>query len=101
MSIRLDWLTPTTRTSGRPLQAGDLVGYALNMQVDGAPSGTALTPPAATDITYTVDVTDPGTYDFELHAIDKAGKAGASWTGKITIDDTSPISAPVVTLSLV
>lgn len=100
MSIKLDWPTPTTRTSGRPLQPGDLVGYALNMKVDGAPSFTALNPPAATDTTYTVDVTDPGTYDFEMHAIDKNQRAGASWTGVITIEDTSPISAPVVTLSL-
>ncbi len=101
MTIRLTWSAPTKHTSGRPAAAGDLTGYVLRMKVDGAPSFTQIATPAATATQFDVDVSDPGTYSFELVAGSSNGKTSAPATGGTTIADSTPLEAPVLEVKLV
>jgi hypothetical protein len=99
--IRCTWTAPTEHTSGRPAKPGDLVGYMLRMRVDGAPSFTEIAAPGPTDTSYEVDVSDPGTYEFELVARASNGSRSEAATGSVTINDSTPLRAPVLTVALV
>lgn len=101
MTIRVEWTAPTTHTSGRPVGAGDLTGYILSMRVQGAPSFSEIGRPTAADVQFDVDVTDPGTYEFQLEALASNGTTSAPGTASVTIADTSPLAAPVVTARIV
>lgn len=92
--IKLTWNTPTTHSSGRPLSAGELTSFEVEMQVSGAPSFTRIATPVASAVEFDVDVSDPGTYNFRVRAISNRGTPGVYAVGSVTIDDTSPISAP-------
>lgn len=99
--IRCTWTAPTEHTSGRPAKPGDLVGYSLFMKVDGAPTFTELAELGPTETQYEVDVSDPGTYEFQLVARSSNDKASAPATGSVTISDSTPLRAPVLTVALV
>lgn len=101
MSIKCTWTAPTKRKSGRPLDPKDIANYVLSMKVEGAPAFTVVARPAADATEFTLDVNDPGAYDFELVAIDSAGRTGDAATGSITIADTTAPGAPTLTVELV
>lgn len=94
MSIKCKWKAPLKRQSGRALTTGEIASYELDMRVEGAPSFTTIAGPAAADTEYTIDVNDPGLYEFRLRALGNDGSKGAYATGQITIADTSAIEAP-------
>lgn len=95
MTVKFNWLAPTTHKSGRPIAAGELTDYELDMQVEGAPGFTNLLKPVAADVSASVDGVDstPGLYHFRLRAM--AGSAGGDYAlASLTIPDLSGLSAP-------
>lgn len=90
--MKLSW-SVTQRKSGRPFTAAEIERYELSMQVEGAPDYTAIPAPAAAATTYTIDVTDPGTYRFRLVCVPKVGASSDPAEGSAEILDQS---APVV-----
>lgn len=101
MSIRCTWVAPAKHKSGRPAAAGMLVGYDLQMKVEGAPSFTSIAQPGANETEFTIDVTDPGLYEFRLFARAANETISDAGTGSIVIPDTSPLEAPALTVALV
>lgn len=91
--MKLTW-SISQRKSGRPFDpATEVDHYVLEMQVEGAPDFTPIPAPGATALEYTLDVTDPGTYNFRLTCFPKVGTASDPALGSAQILDQS---APVI-----
>lgn len=91
--MKLTWAV-NQRKSGRPFTAAEIDRYELSFRVQGAPDFTPLAvQPAATDVEYTHDVTDPGTYEYQLVCVPKTGATSDPATGSAQILDQS---APVI-----
>lgn len=92
--MKLVW-TITQRKSGRPFDmASEVDHYALEMQAEGAPGFTAIPGPGAAATEITIDVTDPGTYNFRLTCYPKTGAASDPATASAQIlDQTAPVIA--------
>lgn len=92
MSIKCTWNPITTRTSGRPIAPSEVARYELEMRVEGAPAFVNVSSSLALE--ETVDVSDPGLYEFRVRGVDDAGRPGTYATGSIVIPDTTGLSAP-------
>lgn len=92
--MKLTW-SISQRKSGRPFDpATEVDHYVLEMQVEGAPDFTPIPAPGATALDYTIDVTDPGTYNFRLTCYPKTGAASDPVTASAQIlDQSSPVIA--------
>ena len=95
--MKLVW-TITQRKSGRPFDmASEVDHYALEMQAEGAPGFTAIPGPGAAATEFTLDVTDPGTYNFRLTCYPKTGAASDPATASAQIlDQSAPVIATFV-----
>jgi len=93
--MRFNWKMPTTRESGRPQRIEDLAGYDLRMKVEGAPDFVSVYEPGPADTTCVLDITDVGTYEFELYAVGKNGKTSlAPARASFVIPDVSAPGTP-------
>lgn len=92
--MKLTW-SISQRKSGRPFDpATEVDHYTLDMQSDGAPGFSPQPPPPPTALDYTIDVTDPGTYNFRLTCYPKTGAASDPVTASAQIlDQSSPVIA--------
>ena len=95
--MKLVW-TITQRKSGRPFDmASEIDHYALEMQAEGAPGFTAIPGPGAAATEFTLDVTDPGTYNFRLTCYPKTGAASdPAFTSAQILDQSAPVIATFV-----
>lgn len=100
MSIKITWVAPTTRRSGRPLDPNDIANYVLSMRVEGAPAFSEIARPLKSETSFSLDVSDPGLYQFSLSLVDTGGRVGTPATGQIVIPDTSLPNAPAMTIVL-
>ena len=94
MSIKCTWNKIATRTSGRPIVDADVSKYQIEMRVEGAPSFSVIDDIPSAVLEYTIDVSDPGLYEFRVRGFDSTGAPGAYATGQLVIPDQSPLSAP-------
>ena len=100
MPLTITWTAPTSRQNGRPLKPDDIARYELQARVNGAPDFSTIADPPSTATTAVLDSPAPGDYEFRIRAIEKNGAPGAWGVAAIEVPDTSPISAPSITLSL-
>lgn len=101
MSIKCVWTVPTKYKSGRPAAPGAVVGYDLHMKVEGAPSYTSIATPGPEVLEYTIDVSDPGLYEFRIFAKASNGTVSEGGNGAVVIEDTSALEAPGLVVELV
>lgn len=92
--MKLSW-SVNQRKSGRPFdQTTEVDHYVLEMQAEGAPDFTPIPGPGAAATEFTLDVTDPGTYNFRLTCFPKTGTASDPATASAQIlDQTAPVIA--------
>lgn len=89
-TIRLTWVFPTVRESGKPLDPADIQFAELQMSADqGANWMTVdMFPPSV--LTTDVNDLEPGTWGFRIRCIDTQNRAGAWNTIAPEVMDTSP-----------
>lgn len=92
MSIKLSW-TVSKRKKGGAVTSSDIERYELKMRSAGAPDFTIIPSPDAVEVSYVLDIVDPGTYEFELVCFPKIGVPSDSASGSCVLEDTS---APVI-----
>lgn len=91
--MKLTW-TVTRRKSGRPFTPAEIDRYELAMKVEGAPDFTVIPGPSASAVEFTIDVTDPGVYEFRLVCYPKTGAASdPAFTSAQILDQTAPVIA--------
>lgn len=99
-NIRVQWVLPTTRESGKPLAVTDIRHVRVEMSADAGASYTLVSdfPP---DVLGTlVQDADFGEWTFRAACVDTRGRV-SDWTvGSVLIEDTTPPSAPTITLTL-
>lgn len=69
-TAHITWVDPTARTDGTPLKQGDLAYIQVQMSADGGQNYAPVGHAAPGTQTFDQDLTDPGTYNFKLEAVD-------------------------------
>lgn len=99
-NVRLRWVLPTTRQSGKPLAAEDIRSVEIAQSADGGQSfGVIDTFPPATLETL-VNELEPGEWFFRGVVIDTANRRSNAVVKSITIADTTPPGELTLTLAL-
>jgi hypothetical protein len=93
MTITVTWSAPSNRESGRPISDAEIASYDLQMKVEGAPTFTSIM--NAKKLTFTVDIVDPGLYQFQCFTVDSQGRRSKPAAGEVTIQDTTSPGSPV------
>ncbi len=99
-NVKVTWVLPTTRKSGRPVAIEAIKHFEVAISVDGQNFAVFGTFP--TDVLETViPELEPGTWTVRGRGVDTDDQPGAALARSITIADTSPLSEPVaLTLTL-
>lgn len=94
-NVRVTWVLPKTRESGRPATIEDVKGFEIALSVDGGDTFGVFDvfPPSVLETVLTE--LEPGTWTVRGRAIDQADQPGKAITRSITIADTSPLSEPL------
>lgn len=100
-NIRVQWVLPTTRMSGKPLAVADISHVRVEISADEGASFTSISdfPPDVLE-TLVQDV-DFGTWVFRAACADTKGRVSEWAAGFVVIEDTTPPSQVTLTLSLV
>lgn len=89
--VKVSWVLPTTRESGKPLAAADIDRMVLEMSADGGANwiGVDEFPPAVLETT--VVELEPGEWGFRGTVRDTRGRRSKPVVASIVIeDDTAP-----------
>lgn len=100
-NVKVSWVLPTTRKSGKPLLVEQIAFAFVEMSADlGANFGpVGQFPPDVLETTVTE--LEPGEWVFRGSVQDTAGKVSGTVEARIVVEDTSPPSDLQLTLSLV
>jgi hypothetical protein len=100
-NVKVSWVLPTTRASGKPLAVSDIDSVLIEQSADGGANYVELAtlPPSVLE----VDATDlePGDWFFRGTVFDRAGRASKPVVQSIAIADNTPPSELALTLTLV
>src|SRR5574343_711450 len=97
-NVRVTWVLPTTRESGKPLAVSDIQHVKLELSADEGTSFGAVGDFTPDVLETTVQDLDFGTWVFRATVVDTKGRVSQPALGTIVNEDTSPPS--VVNLSL-
>ena len=91
--VQVNWVLPTTRISGFPLDPADIAHVEIHLSADGGNSYGKIGeyPPSVLSMTQTE--LDPGEWFFQGIVVDTKGKASKPLVNAIYIEDTSDPSA--------
>jgi hypothetical protein len=99
-TIKVAWVLPTTRESGKPLAVADIDHVAIEMSADGGASyvsvGTFTTDVLETDVTEL----EPGEWFFRGTVVDTKGRRSAPVMDSRLIEDTTPPAQLTLNLSI-
>lgn len=100
-NVNVNWVYPTTRESGKPLNPADIAAVELELSVDNVlwtPYDTFPSPVLST----VIPELDIGTWYVRGVVVDTAGKRSKPLVGSVTVpDETAPGSLANLTLTLV
>lgn len=99
-NVKVRWVLPTVRQSGRPLDISQIAGAEIAISADAGAtfSVDGVYPP---DVTETVfSELEAGDWLFRCVVIDTAGRRSNPALGGITIADESPPGEPVIEVTL-
>jgi hypothetical protein len=100
-NIKVQWVLPTTRESGKPLKVTDISHVRIEVSADEGASFALINdfPP---DVLETlVQDADFGVWVFRAACADTKGRVSEWVVGSTVIEDTTPPSVVTLTLSLV
>ena len=99
-SVRVAWVLPTTRESGKPLAVEDIRHVRVEMSADAGANFVLISdfPPAVLETQ--VDDVDFGSWLFRAACVDTKGRVSDWAVGTVVIEDTTPPSVPTLTLEL-
>lgn len=89
-NVKLTWVLPTQRASGRPLNEQDIAGVEIAASADGGQTYgvlDVLPPPVLETV---VNELEPGEWFFRGVVVDQAGRRSASRVASIVVPDESP-----------
>jgi hypothetical protein len=101
-NVKVVWVLPTTRESGRPLAVEDISHVRIELSADGGQSYARIDDFTPDVLETTVEALDVGTWTFRGLVADKQGRVSAPVIASVEIvppgDTTAP--SPLVTLVL-
>lgn len=99
-NVRVSWVLPTVRESGKPLAAGDIKHVLLSLSADGGANFGVLDtyPPSVLETVITE--LEPGEWRVRGVVVDTKDRASAPVTEAIVIEDQSPPGALALDLAL-
>ena len=101
-NVKLNWVLPTTRESGKPLAPEDVGHVTILLSADGGANFGEFGQFTRDVLETTVTDLEPGNWVFGGVVVDTAKKASKMTTANITIPDaTAPGALISLTLSLV
>lgn len=98
-NVKVTWVLPTTRASGRPLPVGQIAEVSLGLSVDGQ-SFTEIDVFTPDVLETVVPDLEPGTWFFRGIVTDTAGRESAPAVASIEIEDDTPPGELTIRLSL-
>lgn len=93
--VRVIWVLPTTRESGKPLAAADIDRVILEMSADGGANYVGVDEFPASVLETTVVELEPGEWFFRGTVRDTAGRRSKPLTRSTVIADTTAPGALV------
>jgi len=89
-NVKVSWVLPTTRKSGRPLAVGEIELVEIEQSADGGVN-YGLIGGFSTDVLETqVNDLEPGEWFFRGTVVDAAGRRSDPVAGSIVIADVTP-----------
>lgn len=100
-NVKVAWVLPTTRESGKPLAVADIRHVRVEMSADAGANWSLVNdfPPSVLETT--IADADFGEWTFRAACVDTKGRVSDWAVGTVLIEDTTPPSAPTLTLTLV
>jgi hypothetical protein len=100
-NVKVSWVLPTTRESGKPLAVTDIDSVQIEQSADGGANYVVIDVLPPTVLETTVTDLEPGDWFFRGIVLDKAGRPSKPVTGSISIADNTPPGELTLTLALV
>lgn len=91
--VKVSWVLPTTRESGKPLAAADIDRVILEMSADGGANYVGVDEFPSAVLETTVVELEPGEWFFRGTVRDTKGRKSQPLTRSIVIEDTTPPGA--------
>lgn len=88
-TIRISWVLPTTRTSGRELKVEDIAHVEIQVSTDMGANYVVLDEIAPPETSTDVTEAEPGLWKFQAVVVDVDGRRSAAKNGEILVPDTS------------
>jgi len=92
-NLRITWVLPTTRESGKPLAPADIAGVDVELSADGGESFTSLGVKAGTE--FVITELEPGEWFVRGTVVDTKARRSAPLSGSAVIEDATAPSALV------
>lgn len=93
-NVKVKWVLPTTRASGRPLNPADIKHVEVGLSADGVNFvSVGAFPPDVLETT--LEAVDPGDWLVHGVVVDTANRAGAAKLTEFSIADETPPGALV------
>lgn len=89
-TVKLNWNAPTTRASGKSLDAATIAGYALGMSADGGKTYVNLTDNPASVRERLFTELEPGVWFFRVACFDNKNRASKFAIVSTDTDDSAP-----------
>ncbi|MBP8181890.1 MAG: hypothetical protein KAZ88_12990 [Acidimicrobiia bacterium] len=100
-NVRVQWVLPTTRESGKPLAAADIAAVAIEISADGGANYSPVGEFGADVLETTVADVDFGEFFFRGTVRDTKGRVSNPVVASVVNEDTTPPSELTVQLSLI
>jgi hypothetical protein len=92
-NLRVTWVLPTTRESGKPLAPADIAGVDLELSADGGVNYASLGVKPGTE--FVITELEPGEWFVRGKVVDTKGRVSAPLTGSAVIEDATAPGALV------
>jgi hypothetical protein len=100
-NVKVSWVLPTTRESGKPLAVNDIDVVTLEQSADGGANFVVIDVLPPTILETTVTDLEPGEWFFRGTVRDRAGRTSKPVVGSISIADNTAPGELTLTLELV